>query len=196
MAPGNTFPPSQPPSPGRAVASRQNVEQKFRCDDLHTAHARAVADGANPRAVLLQRDVYFHAPLGRLKLRSILSDGRRAHELIAYSRADGEVERLSCYYIVPVDDAVSLEAALAAALGIRTVVSKRRTVLLDRNVRIHLDEVDGLGDFVEFEAVLDEGITETRGREQVARWRERLGLLQNVPVSYVDLAETAPGAER
>ena len=51
-------------------------------------------------------------------------------------------------------DAGALKTALVAALGIRGVVHKRREIYLWHNVRIHLDEVAGLGALVEFEAVL------------------------------------------
>jgi predicted adenylyl cyclase CyaB len=47
-----------------------------------------------------------------------------------------------------------LEQALTAALGTWIVVRKRREVFLHYNVRIHLDEVESLGSFLEFEAVL------------------------------------------
>jgi predicted adenylyl cyclase CyaB len=46
---------------------------------------------------------------------------------------------------------------LAGALGVVAEVRKRRTLLMRRNVRLHLDRVDGLGDFGEIEAVLADG---------------------------------------
>ena len=174
-------------SPVPAPPPRRNVEQKFRCDDLHTAHARAVAAGAAPAAVLIQRDVYFAAPRGRLKLRSIMADAGARHELIAYDRPDADAARASAYHLVPVADAPAMEAALGAALGVRGVVTKRRTLLLAGNLRIHLDEVDGLGDFVELEALLGESATPEAGVVQVARWRDLLGLTEQVPDSYIDL---------
>ncbi len=174
---------SQPP--------RQNVEQKFRCDDLLTAHAAAVNAGARPAAVLLQRDVYFAVPHGRLKLRTILSESARRSELIAYERPDASTERVSTYRAVPVEEAEALEAALASALGVRAVVNKRRTLLMDGAVRLHLDEVEELGDFIEIEAVLGSDLNEDEARRRLAHWRGVFQVVDDVPESYVDLIERA-----
>ena len=57
----------------------------------------------------------------------------------------------------------------------------------DSYALFHLDEVDGLGDFVELEAVLGEPATPEAGAAQVARWRDLLGLTEQVPDSYIDL---------
>ena len=62
---------------------------------------------------------------------------------------------------MPIAEPALLKAALTAALGVRRVVDKRREIFLADNVRIHLDDVAGLGTFLEFEAVLD-GATTTR----------------------------------
>jgi adenylate cyclase class 2 len=86
-----------------------------------------------------------------LKLRE--EDGTPT-QLIAYQRADLASERTSHYRLIDVPDAEGLKAALAATLGIKVVVAKRRRLFLwEGNVRIHLDAVEGLGDFIEFEAV-------------------------------------------
>ncbi len=42
----------------------------------------------------------------------------------------------------------------AAGLALRGEVRKRRELLMYHNVRIHLDDVQGLGTFLEFEAVV------------------------------------------
>ena len=101
--------------------------------------------------MLVQRDTYFHAVQGRLKLRE--APGEVA-ELISYARADRTEARVSSYRVVPVMDPEALAHALADALGVRAVVEKERRLLLYENVRIHLDRVAGLGDFVELEAVV------------------------------------------
>jgi predicted adenylyl cyclase CyaB len=172
------------PQPGR------NVEQKFHCGNHADAHAAALAAGAQATDVLLQRDVYFHAVSGRLKLRSIQSErSPPTAELIAYDRPDGAGERISTYILVRVADPGRLEAALGAALGVRAVVKKRRRLLMSGNIRLHFDEVESLGTFVEFEAVLGDGDTEAQSIERIARWRSVLGLSDAVSRSYVDLLE-------
>lgn len=54
-------------------------------------------------------------------------------------------------------DPVELRNALAGVLGITVVVSKARRLFIFEGVRIHIDHVDGLGDFIEFEGVATEG---------------------------------------
>jgi len=169
-----------PHGPGR------NVELKARCKDL--ARARSVVEdlGGRPAGVLEQTDTYFRARDGRLKLREIA--GERA-ELIWYRRPDGADARVSDYVVAPVVDHPTLLRALGGALGIRRVVRKRREFLRWQNVRIHLDEVEDLGTFVELEAVLGPNDDEATGRERIERLRKLLGIRSRdrVAGSYGDL---------
>ena len=125
-------------------------------DDRRQALARL---GARAAASLEQTDTYFHCREGRLKLREIIErspsgETSRKAELIAYRRPDDAGFRGSDYTVAAVPDAASMKTALAAALGIRTVVKKHRELMLWENVRIHIDSVDELGSFLEFEAVI------------------------------------------
>jgi predicted adenylyl cyclase CyaB len=131
-----------------------NLERKCRCDSLAAARAALAALPARREGGQVQVDTYYHAHRGRLKLRVI--DAARA-ELIWYDRPDGGSVRASAYQRTPAADPAGLHAALAEGLGVRAVVRKTREVWHWHNVRIHLDEVDGLGSFVELEAVLDAG---------------------------------------
>jgi len=151
---------------GQMATPRRNVELKARLRSLDSARdvAQRVAT-ETLGAAIHQIDTYFHCRHGRLKLREIDSE---QCELIWYDRANRPDAKTSNYRIVQVADASQLKRALAAALGTRTVVRKRREVFLYENVRIHLDEVEGLGTFIEFEAVLDETNDEQRGHEQLA----------------------------
>ena len=100
--------------------------------------------------MLHQRDTYFHAVQGRLKLREA---GGGPAELISYRRADRGGPKVSNYRVVQVMDPAGVGEALADALGVRAVVEKARRLLLWRGARVHLDTVAGLGHFVELEAV-------------------------------------------
>ncbi len=145
---------------GAAAAPHENVELKARCPDLATVRRRALDAGARPRGVLEQRDTYFVVPAGRLKLREQRADpGDGAivvsAELLHYRRADATRSRSSRYRRTPVEDPAAMRALLLDALGPDGEVRKRRELLLAENVRIHLDEVDGLGTFVELEGVVD-----------------------------------------
>ena len=152
---------------------RRNVELKARDPHPGTTLEAALAHGAADHGVLVQTDTYFKAPAGRLKLRE--EAGREA-TLISYARADEAEARLSAYHLVPAPDPAALKQALDDALGTDVVVRKRRRLLLWRDVRIHLDEVDGLGSWVELEAVAppDSDLSDEHGK--VAELRAALGM--------------------
>jgi len=133
--------------------TRRNIELKARCSDLDAVRRSAEALGARDAGVLHQRDTFFAAHRARLKLREF-GDGRA--ELISYIRPDTAQARGSDYAIGPVAHAEQLAAVLTHALGTSGIVVKTRHLLLYRHTRIHLDEVAGLGRFVELETVVDE----------------------------------------
>jgi homotetrameric cytidine deaminase len=151
----------------------RNVELKAHDPEPARTLERALAAGARDQGLLRQRDTYFTVAHGRLKLREEDPGGAT---LIAYERPDAAAERVSDYRLVPVPDAAALRDALTAANGVDVVVVKRRHLLLWETVRIHLDEVRGLGSFLELEAVAEPGSDLVRERAQVAHLREALGI--------------------
>ena len=159
------------------AAAHRNVELKAR-DPQPERTLRAALDlGADDQGVLRQRDTYFAARDGRLKLREETApDGTTRAQLIAYARADEAAARTSAYHLVDVPDPAIAVAALDAALGISVVVDKRRRLLLADGVRIHLDEVEGLGHYVELEAVAPPESDLTAEHEKVARLRQQLAM--------------------
>jgi adenylate cyclase class 2 len=169
------------------MAGRQrNLEVKAFDPDPQATLQAALDLGAQDQGPLRQRDTYFHAVQGRLKLREAPP---QPAELIAYARAELAGPKVSLYRVVPVADHVALVDALAESLGVRVVVEKVRRLLLWRNVRIHLDRVADLGDFVEIEAVAaSPGGLEVE-RDRVEELRVALGITDEllVPVGYADL---------
>ncbi|MGK5083307.1 class IV adenylate cyclase [Bdellovibrionota bacterium FG-1] len=127
-----------------------NIEIKARCSDLKKARSVALKFKTDNLGVLHQVDTYFITQAGRLKLREI--NGTTA-QLIPYLKDYQTGPMRSDYALLPVEDPNHLKALLGHLLGIEFVVDKRREVFLIENVRVHLDEVKGLGTFVEFEAV-------------------------------------------
>ena len=121
-----------------------------------------------------------------VKLREI--SGQQA-VLIGYARPDQTGARMCNYHLAPVPDAAALKALLSDVLGVRGVVAKRRHVYLWHNVRIHLDDVAGLGQFVEFEAVLSSDETEAASRDRLNRLCRELNISPSdtCSTSYVEL---------
>jgi homotetrameric cytidine deaminase len=169
---------------------RRNVELKARDPHPERSLDRARALGAEDRGELRQRDTYFAAPRGRLKLREQEPGGA---ELIAYERPDAAEARESRYRITPVADASAARETLDAALGTTVVVDKRRHLLVWDGVRIHLDDVEGLGHFVELEGVADDGSDLARERDLVERLRAELAIEDDaiVATGYADLLRDA-----
>ena len=172
----------------------RNIELKARDPDPARTLERALAIGAEEIGEIRQRDTYFAGARDRLKLREQDTDGPPLFdELIEYSRADSTDARTSTYRRVPVADAAPLREALDAAYGADVTVTKRRRLLLWEGVRIHLDEVDGLGSYLEIEAVADPESDLTEEREKVERLRGELGIQEAdlVATSYADLVRYA-----
>jgi homotetrameric cytidine deaminase len=132
------------------AAPRRNIELKASDPDPERSLAVVLGLGARDRGILHQRDTYFRVNSGRLKLREEEPGGAT---LVQYDRVDADEARESSYRLVPVDDAPELCAALEASLGTLAVVEKERHLLLWQSVRIHLDNVKDLGNFVELEGV-------------------------------------------
>jgi len=110
--------------------------------------------GADDKGTLIQRDTYFEVTRGRLKLRE---EPDAVAYLTAYERPDCPGRKESRYRLIEVSEPVELRDALAATLGIAVVVSKARRLFIFEGVRIHLDRVDDLGEFIEFEGVAADG---------------------------------------
>jgi len=172
----------------KGLAVLRNVEIKARLRDQAAARetARRMADG-EPR-LIPQTDTYFSVPVGRLKLR----ESGDSAELIYYVRGDEAGPRASDYDRVPVANPSELREVLTRALGVKAVVNKKRTLFMSGGVRIHVDEVRGLGAFLELEAVLTPDRPETDALETVKRMLSQFGVDASdlIPFSYCDLAAT------
>jgi adenylate cyclase class IV len=171
----------------------RNIEIKLRIDSVDVLLPRALALAGAAAQTIEQDDSFFRVAHGRLKLRDF-GDGRA--ELIHYQREDGIEARASDYLRVAVADAPALREALARGCGLLGRVRKRRWLLMLDQTRLHLDRVEGLGDFVELEVVLRDGQSDDEGRTIAADWLRRLGLQQapRVAVAYMDLLREAGGS--
>ena len=164
-----------------------NVEIKARIDSVAALLplARALSDDAHPQ-LIHQDDTFFDVPHGRLKLR-VFGDG--SGELIHYHRRDADGPKLSDYVLAPVPEPESLREALTGACGLLGRVRKERILVLVGATRIHLDRVQGLGDFLELEVTLRDGQTEADGSLIAHGLMAQLGIAPSQLLSgaYLDL---------
>ena len=132
----------------------RNLELKARFGSLRTALKICKRIHARRIGVLQQRDTYFRIQRGRLKLREFSS---KEAELIFYRRPNSKGGRYSTFTKMPVKHQRAVRDALTQTLGVKCVVKKKRILFLFKNSRIHLDSVDGLGSFIEFEVLVRQG---------------------------------------
>ncbi len=180
------------PDSADTAQPHRNLELKVRLTPggLAEVRERVLALGVTV-SCQYQVDRYFAVPDGRLKLRAIAYDTEPARaELIAYRRPDEDGSRWSAYRLTPIDSRVAddLAATLAHVLSLMVEVRKRRDIAIWRQTRLHLDEVEGLGPFVELETVIagqSDAVAEAEHRDAI----ERLGLAAwpVEPGSYSDI---------
>lgn len=127
-----------------------NLEFKARLNSYENVKKVLNAIGAQQADVMFQKDTYFESKIGRLKLREI-NDNRS--ELIFYDRKESTDNRWSDYVIFNVDNPEILKSILAKSNRVMTTVSKKRELYLYKNSRIHIDKVENLGLFLEFEVL-------------------------------------------
>jgi len=125
-----------------------NIEIKARTEKPEFMQRCMKEWGADYRGLDKQTDTYFNIPNGRLKLRS----GNIENNLIYYQRANHAGPKGSHFHLSPVTDSRSMLDLLTATLGVKVEVRKQRHIWFIENVKFHLDEVGGLGHFVEIEA--------------------------------------------
>lgn len=144
----------------------RNIEIKAYIRDYSRVFQLAQDLSKSEPTILNQVDTFFNCPNGRFKLREFAETNG---ELIFYVRADTKESKQSDYSIYRTINPKQLGQVLTQALGSKIVVKKKRTLFLVSHdcagakvsiggqTRIHLDEVEGLGRFVELEVVLSDG---------------------------------------
>ncbi len=136
--------------------------------------------------VFSQDDTFFACPNGRLKLRAF-SDAEG--QLIFYRRDDLRGPKLSEYLMATTPEPDALRATLALAYGTVGRVRKTRTLCLVGQTRVHLDDVEGLGHYMELEVVLTPGQSPEDGHAIADDLMRRLEIAPGTLVThaYVDL---------
>jgi predicted adenylyl cyclase CyaB len=168
----------------------RNIEIKARLHDRKSMEQIAASLAESGPTLLQQEDTFFACDSGRLKLR-VIAEGHG--ELIYYRRADEEGPKESFYLLTPTKAPQNLKESLRLANGILGTVIKERTLYLIGRTRVHLDRVEGLGDFVELEVVLAENEAQAAGEQEADALMEQLGIAEQdlVRGAYFDLLAPA-----
>ncbi len=154
--------------------SHINIEIKARCGDPEKVREVLRGAGADFKGIDSQTDTYYKVSRGRLKLRQ----GTIENALIFYQRPDQAGPKraeVSLYRTTPQSD---LARVLGDAMEILVIVKKQREIYFLDNVKFHIDSVEGLGRFVEIEAIDRDGsLGVEKLRQQCEFYRKQLGIL-------------------
>jgi len=174
----------------KPIENGRNVEIKARTRNWNKLNKNVRQKSDGPGTLIRQADTFFYVMRGRLKLRQI---DHGYGELSYYQREDSGGPRMSNYQIFPTEDPLTLLGLMTSAMGVRGVIAKTRHLFWIGQTRIHLDEVDGLGRFIELEAVLRPDQTESDGKEIVHGILEQLCIDKQevIDCAYIDLLESA-----
>lgn len=167
-----------------------NIEIKARCDQPDRIRKLLREHHADYKGTDRQIDTYFDVPEGRLKLRQ----GTIENNLIFYKRDNQSGPKASNINLVPAEHPEKLHELLNNALGTKVVVDKQREIYFIDNVKFHIDQVKKLGNFVEVEAIDEDGtIGEERLREQCQQYLTLFEISddQLVSHSYSDMLLSA-----
>lgn len=167
-----------------------NIEIKAHVRDFETLQQRLAQLSDTPVEVIEQEDIFFHTPAdsqqGRLKLRILAP---QHGQLIYYERPDATGPKASNYFISATTEPDTLRTVLTGAWGIRGVVRKRRRLYLIGQTRVHLDQVEDLGNYMELEVVMRPDQNPTEGEAIAADLMVQLGIASTdlVQGAYLDL---------
>lgn len=164
----------------------RNVEIKAGIESVEQLLPRVVSLADSGPTYIVQDDTFFGCPKGRLKLRKL---SETQGELIFYERADCAEPKESFYVVAPTHSPNALREALALSYGVVGQVRKTRTLFMLGRTRIHLDRVEGLGDFLELEVILqeNEGLEKGIVTAQAVLNKLAVSSQQLVPGAYIDL---------
>jgi predicted adenylyl cyclase CyaB len=109
--------------------------------------------------------------------------------LIYYERPDSFAPKTSKYSIVHTNTPSELRDVMTNAIGVTGEVRKVRWLYMIGQTRVHLDHVEGLGDFIELEVVLRLDQTESEGQQIAEEIIRQLGIREEdmIDCAYVDL---------
>ncbi len=163
-----------------------NIEIKAKCDNPQKIRQILKLKKADFKGKDHQIDTYFPASNGKLKLR----EGEIEKNLIHYKREDQQGPKQSNITLFKTSPGSSLKEILLKSLGKLVVVDKQREIYFINNIKFHIDEVVGLGSFVEIEAIdLDGSIGKEKFLKQCKQYMELFVIKESdlISCSYSDL---------
>ncbi len=165
-----------------------NIEIKARVQDFNALKQKAEQLSDSPCQMIPQEDTFFNCPNGRIKLRELSPEHG---QLVYYLRQDTAGPKHSDYKVFETNNPASLKVILSQAYGIRGVISKVRYLFMVGQTRIHLDDVLGLGKFMELEVVLQPDQTDEQGQAIAEDLMRKLGIREEdlIEGAYMDLME-------
>ena len=166
------------------------VELKARVDALGQVRKRTLGLGARHIGTFQQTDIYFNVPMGRLKLREV--KGKVTAELIYYERENTARPKKSDIFILQIEKPAAFKGLLEKILEPKVTVEKLREIYRYEGTQIHLDIVEKLGDFVEFERKTPDDVQAVKENQRVLeRLMKKLGVEQEdlEKLSYCDLIQ-------
>ena len=130
----------------------KNIELKLVIKDFRSISKLLKKNGAKHIERLSQVDTYFNCPNGRLKIREM--NGKR-DELIFYNRPDRNGSKVSDYQRreLTQKQCKEINKVNKEKFGVMVVVKKKRNLWVYGHTRVHLDQVQKLGNFLELETV-------------------------------------------
>jgi predicted adenylyl cyclase CyaB len=160
-----------------------NIELKIKIKNFNPVKKKLKSIGLKPLKILKQKDIYYEAPKGLLKLRI----ENNKCELIKYSRSESGPERISDYRIIEIKEVADPEKFFRTMFNEEAIVEKERTLYLYKNTRIHLDKVAKLGNFLELESVVVRGKKKAKKEFDVVIEMLQLDVKSQIRKSYRDL---------
>lgn len=164
-----------------------NLEIKVATQNLEAIKDKAIKIDAKNIATLFQIDTYFLVGKKRLKIR----EEKDTNYLVYYVRNNNEESKLSIYHIINAHKKLVpfIKKLLSFIFGIKVIIHKKRDLFMYKNTRIHFDDVENIGTYIELETVFN---TSQKEGDLVTEHNfviNSLGLdtFEKIPNSYSDL---------
>ncbi|KAI8124500.1 hypothetical protein FF38_12398 [Lucilia cuprina] len=136
-------------------ADERNIEIKARIgsdEEFEKRMAIAKKLTNSDGELIVESDVFISSQSGRFKLRYIQPPIRS--QLVYYDHPDVAGPKLLKFNKNELDEPQVMKTILTQSNGVRGVLSKKRYLFIYERTRIHLDKLEDLGNFMEFEVCL------------------------------------------